>query len=228
MCQQTWRTNCASAAISKCVTCRSSSKTSLTATRAVTTITSCPCRSAWSDPCRIPGQSRQPVASKRRSPASLDRRWRRRLTRYNGSGFDPEGIAETEADHFGTAQSGWDAPSRRARPPAITSAGLTSICATDQVLAHVQEADIEISEGLVPPAGTVRFNAKGVSRSVACRSVALPAVRSGELRGSALVALPAVRSVELRPSTLVADRLSHPPQAVPSLREPFPRGTAIG
>src|ERR1700736_4496442 len=95
--------------------------------------------------------------------------------------------------------------------------GLTSICATHQVLAHVQEADIEISEGLVPPAGTVRFNAKGVSRSVACRSVALPAVRSGELRGSALVALPAVRSVELRPSTLVADRLSHPPQAVPSL-----------
>jgi hypothetical protein len=42
---------------------------------------------------------------------------------YNGSGFDPEGIAETEADHFGTAQSDWDAPSRRARPPAITSAG---------------------------------------------------------------------------------------------------------
>src|SRR6266478_3354146 len=68
------------------------------------------------------------------------------------------------------------------------------------------------------PRGTDRFFAKGgVSRSDGCWSVALPAVRSGELGPSALVALPAVRSAELRPSALVADRLFHPPQAVPSL-----------
>src|ERR1700694_259960 len=37
------------AAISNCATFRSSCKISLTATRAVTRITSCPCPSAWSD-----------------------------------------------------------------------------------------------------------------------------------------------------------------------------------
>ena len=59
---------------------------------------------------------------------------------------------------------------------------------------------------------------RGVSRSDACRSLALPAVCSGELRPLALVvALPAAPSGEPRPSAPLADRLSHPPQAIPSL-----------
>ena len=60
--------------------------------------------------------------------------------------------------------------------------------------------------------------ARGVSRSDACRSLDLLAVCSGELRPLALVvALPAAPSGELRPSAPVADKLSHPPQAIPSL-----------
>jgi hypothetical protein len=38
-----------------------------------------PC--GWFDRCRSPGQSRQPVASRPPIPASLNRRWRRRLIR---------------------------------------------------------------------------------------------------------------------------------------------------
>ena len=82
----------------------------------------------------------------------------------------------------------------------------------DQVLAQVDAA--EIGEAPEPPEETAR----GVSRSDACRSLALPAVCAGELRPLTLVvALPAAPSGELRPSAPVADRLSHPPQAIPSL-----------
>ena len=103
------------------------------------------------------------------------------MTKAGGyRGIDPDGVAETEADHFGNCP----------------------ICgALTQVLAHVHDAEIEIGEG-PEPRGTVRFYDKvGVSQSDARRPVALPAVRSAELR----------------PSGLVADRPSHPPLTVPSL-----------
>src|SRR3979411_1340448 len=84
-----------------------------------------------------------------------------------------------------------------------------------EVLARVHDAEIS-ARAQSRPCGTARFYTKGgVSRPDACRSVALPAVRSSELRP--LVALPPVRSGELRPSALVADMPSHPRQAVPSL-----------
>src|SRR5882762_5370962 len=82
------------------------------------------------------------------------------------------------------------------------------------VLARVHDAEIHRRGRRAARAGRPAFMQGGVSRPDACRSVALPAVRSGELRP--LVALPPVRSGELRPSALVADMPSHPPQAVPS------------
>src|SRR3982074_1188502 len=70
-----------------------------------------------------------------------------------------------------------------------------------EVLARVHDAEIS-ARAQSRPCGTARFYAKGgVSRPDACRLVALPPVRSGELR----------------PSALVADMPSHPRQAVPSL-----------
>jgi hypothetical protein len=54
----------------------------------------------------------------------------------NYRGFDPDGVAETEADHFGNC----------------------SVCGAyidmrdlGQVLAHVHDAEIEIGEGPGPP-----------------------------------------------------------------------------
>ena len=109
------------------------------------------------------------------------------MTKAGGyRGIDPDGVAETEADHFGNCP---------------ICGALLDMRDLTQVLAHVHDAEIEIGEG-PEPRGTVRFYDKGgVSRSDARRPVALPAVRSAELR----------------PSALVADRPSHPPLTVPSL-----------
>jgi hypothetical protein len=57
------------------------------------------------------------------------------VSRYTG--FDPDGVAETEADHFGNCPV-CGGVSRHARD-------------LGQVLAHVHEAEIEIGEGPVPP-----------------------------------------------------------------------------
>jgi hypothetical protein len=53
------------------------------------------------------------------------------------TGFDPDGVAESEAGHFGncTVCGEW-----------------FDMRDLDQVLAHVHDAEIEISEGPEPPA----------------------------------------------------------------------------
>lgn len=109
------------------------------------------------------------------------------MTKAGGNrGIDPDGVAETEADYFGNCP---------------ICGALLDMRDLTQVLAHVHDAEIEIGES-PEPRGTVRFYDKvGVSQSDARRPVALPAVRSAELR----------------PSALVADRPSHPPLTVPSL-----------
>jgi hypothetical protein len=58
------------------------------------------------------------------------------MIRYSGTGFDPDGVAETEADHFGNCP--------------ICGAYL-DMRDLHQVLAHVHDAEIEISEGPTPP-----------------------------------------------------------------------------
>ena len=57
------------------------------------------------------------------------------IPRY--SGFDPDGVAETEADHFGNCP--------------VCGAYL-DMRDLDQVLAHVHDAEIEIGEGPEPEA----------------------------------------------------------------------------
>ena len=98
------------------------------------------------------------------------------MTKAGGyRGIDPDGVAETEADHFGSCP----------------------ICG-----ALLDMRDLTQDGEGPEPRETVRFYDKvGVSQSDARRPVALPAVRSAELR----------------PSGLVADRPSHPPLTVPSL-----------
>ena len=101
-------------------------------------------------------------------------------------GRDPDSVAQNRGRHFGNCP---------------VCGALIDMRDLGQILAHVHDAEIEIGEG-PEPRGTVRFYDKGgVSRSDARRPVALPAVRSAELR----------------PSALVADRPSHPPLTVPSL-----------
>ena len=61
------------------------------------------------------------------------------MMRYSGTGFDPDGVAKTEADHFGNCP--------------ICGAYL-DMRDLHQVLAHVHDAEIEISEGPTrPPSG---------------------------------------------------------------------------
>ena len=68
------------------------------------------------------------------------------MTKAGGNrGIDPDGVAETEADHFGNGP---------------ICGALLDMRDLTQVLAHVHDAEIEIGEG-PEPRGTVRFYDKG-------------------------------------------------------------------
>ena len=59
------------------------------------------------------------------------------MIRYSAIGFDPDDVAETEADHFGNCP---------------ICGALLDMRDLTQVLAHVHDAEIEIGEGPEPRA----------------------------------------------------------------------------
>ena len=58
------------------------------------------------------------------------------MIRYRGNGFDPDGTANTEADHFSNCP---------------LCGAFIDMRDLDQVLAHVHDAEIEIGDGPEPP-----------------------------------------------------------------------------
>ena len=59
------------------------------------------------------------------------------MIRYSGIGFDPDDVAETEADHFGNCP---------------VCGEWSDMCDLGLLLARVHDAEIEISEGPKPRA----------------------------------------------------------------------------
>ena len=69
------------------------------------------------------------------------------MIRYSGIGCDPDHVAETEADRFGNC------------PVCGAYLDMRDLA---QILAHVHDAEIEIGEGLEPPArGRSAFMKRG-------------------------------------------------------------------